>query len=64
MLPKTTSAIPPSAKTKGKTYNFKIEVINDSGITEMTMKFDKIDDNPKFNKDYFDLDSIISDAAT
>ena len=38
----------------------KIEVINDSGITEMIMKFDKIDENPKFNKDYFDLDSIVS----
>ena len=38
----------------------KIEVINDSGIVEMTMKFDKIEDNPKFDKDYFNLDSIIS----
>ena len=39
----------------------KIEVINDSGIVEMTMKFDKIEKNPKFNKDFFDLESIISD---
>ena len=39
----------------------KIEVINDNGIVEMTMKFDKIDDNPSFKDDYFDLDSIISD---
>jgi len=38
----------------------KIEVINDSGIVEMTMKFDRIEDNPKFDKDYFNLDSIIS----
>lgn len=39
----------------------KIEVINDTGIIEMTMKFNKIEENPKFNKDYFDLDSIVSD---
>ena len=38
----------------------KIEVINDSDVIEMTMKFDKLEDNPKFDKDYFDLDSIIS----
>lgn len=38
----------------------KIEVINDFGIVEMTMKFDKIEKNPKFNKDFFDLESIIS----
>lgn len=38
----------------------KIEVLNDSNVVEMTMKFDKIDDNPKFDDDYFDLDSIIS----
>lgn len=38
----------------------KIEVINDSGAVEMIMKFNKIDENPKFEKDYFDLDSIIS----
>ena len=38
----------------------KIEVINDNGIVEMTMKFNKIDDNPSFKDNYFDLDSIIS----
>ena len=38
----------------------KIEVLNDSGVVEMTMKFDKVNDNPKFNDNYFDLDSIIS----
>lgn len=38
----------------------KIEVINDNDVIEMTMKFDKLEDNPKFDKDYFDLDSIIS----
>ena len=39
----------------------KIEVINDNGIVEMSMKFDKIDDNPTIKDNYFDLDSIISD---
>ena len=38
----------------------KIEVLNDSGIVEMTMKFDKVNDNPSFDKDFFNLDSIIS----
>ena len=38
----------------------RIEVINDNNVVEMVMKFDKIDDNPKFNDNYFDLDSIIS----
>ncbi len=38
----------------------KIEAINDSGIVEMTMKVDKIDDNPSFDSNYFNLDSIIS----
>ena len=38
----------------------KIEVINDSGVIEMNMKFDKIIENPKFSKDFFNLDSIIS----
>ena len=38
----------------------KIEVINDNGIVEMTMKFDKVDNNPSFKEDYFDLNSIIS----
>lgn len=39
----------------------KIEVINDSGIVEMIMTFDKIDDNPSFDDDFFKLSSIISD---
>ena len=38
----------------------KVEVINDSGIVEMKMVFDKIDNNPNFDKDYFELNSIIS----
>lgn len=38
----------------------KIEVINDNGIVEMVMNFDKIDDNPTIKDDYFKLDSIIS----
>ncbi len=38
----------------------KIEVVNDSGIVEMVMKFNKIDDSPTFDDDYFKLDSIIS----
>ena len=39
----------------------KIEVINDSGIIEMTMIFDNIEEKPKFDENYFNLDSIISD---
>ena len=38
----------------------KIEVLNDNNVVEMLMKFDKIDDNPTFKDDYFDIDSIIS----
>lgn len=38
----------------------KIEVLNDSGIVEMIMTFDKIDDNPTFESNYFELSSIIS----
>ncbi len=38
----------------------KIEVLNDSGIIEMTMVFNRIDEDPKFNDNHFDLDSIIS----
>lgn len=39
----------------------KIEVLNDSSIVEMVMTFDKVDENPTFDKDFFELDSIISD---
>ena len=42
----------------------KIEVLNDSGIVEMIMQFDEIDDNPTFEDDYFDLSSIISGIDT
>lgn len=42
----------------------KIEVLNDSGIVEMVMVFDKIDDNPTFSSDFFELNSIISDIET
>ncbi len=38
----------------------KIEVVNDSGIVEMIMEFNKIDKNPSFDDNYFKLDSIIS----
>ena len=38
----------------------KIEVINDSGIVEMTMNFNKIDNKPSFDDNYFNLDNIIS----
>ncbi len=38
----------------------KIEVLNDDGIVEMVMKFEKIDTNPSFENDFFNLDSIIS----
>lgn len=36
-----------------------IEVQNNNGITQMTMKFDNIDYNSNFNSNYFDLNSII-----
>lgn len=42
----------------------RIEVMNDSGIIEMVMVFDKIDDNPTFADDFFDLNSIISNIDT
>lgn len=42
----------------------KIEVLNDKDVIEMKMTFDKIDDNPKFDDDFFDLDSIVSDIET
>ena len=42
----------------------KIEVLNDSGIVEMVMIFDKIDDNPTFDDDFFELNSIISNINT
>lgn len=42
----------------------KVEVLNDSSIVEMVMKFDKIDDNPTFDDNYFELNSIISDIET
>lgn len=38
----------------------KIEVLNDSGIVEMIMVFDSIDDKPTFDDKFFDLNSIIS----
>lgn len=42
----------------------KIEVLNDSGIVEMIMTFDKIDDNPTFADNFFELNSIISNIDT
>ena len=39
----------------------KIEVLNDNDVVEMLMKFDKVEESPKFDSNYFDLDSIISD---
>lgn len=38
----------------------KVEVIDKDGNTQIKMKYNKIDLNPKFNKDYFELDSIIN----
>jgi len=38
----------------------KVEVYNKNGTIAMIMNFDKISYSPKFNKDEFDLDSIIS----
>lgn len=38
----------------------KIEVLNSDGIVEMIMKFDRIDDKPVFDDNYFELKSIIS----
>ena len=42
----------------------KIEVVNNNGIVEMVMSFDKINESPSFDSDYFELDSIISDIET
>lgn len=39
----------------------KIEVINNNGIVEMVMNFNSVNTSPNYDKDYFDLDSIISD---
>lgn len=39
----------------------KVEVLNDSNIVEMVMEFNRIDDKPIFENNYFDLNSIISD---
>ena len=39
----------------------KIEVLNDNGVVEMVMKFNAIENNPKFESDFFNLDSIVSD---
>ena len=38
----------------------KIEVVNDTGIVEMIMVFDNIDEKPVFEDDYFELKSIIT----
>lgn len=38
----------------------KIEVLNADGVASMIMVFDKINDNPKFDDDFFELKSIIS----
>lgn len=38
----------------------KVEVLNDSRVVEMTMEFNRLDDNPVFDSNYFKLESIIS----
>lgn len=38
----------------------RVEVLNDSNVVEMTMEFNKIDNNPVFDSNYFKLESIIS----
>ncbi|MBR1386626.1 MAG: outer membrane lipoprotein carrier protein LolA [Bacilli bacterium] len=42
----------------------KIEVVNDNGLVEMTMTFDKLEASPKFEDDFFSLDSIIKNIDT
>ncbi len=42
----------------------KIEVLNDSNIVEMIMNFEKVDKDPKFEDNYFNLNSIVSDIDT
>lgn len=39
----------------------RVEVLNDSGIVEMIMNFERIDDSPTFDDNFFELNSIISD---
>ena len=44
-----------------KNLVFKIvKVYNSDGVVCMTMKFNKIDFSPKFGKEYFDLDNVMS----
>ncbi len=38
----------------------KVTVLDVNGDTQISMKYDKIDLNTKFNEDYFDLNSILS----
>lgn len=38
----------------------KVEVLNYSRVVEMTMEFNRLDDNPVFDSNYFKLESIIS----
>lgn len=39
----------------------KVEVLNDSGIVEMVMIFENIDEKPIFKDNYFELNNVISD---
>ena len=39
----------------------KIEVIDNNGLVMMVMTFNKINESPSFDSNYFELDSIISD---
>ncbi len=40
----------------------KIDVLNEDNIPQLTMEFTKVDYNPTFNKNYFDLNEIMKSA--
>ena len=48
--------------TVNKDYKIeKVEVVDKDNNTQITMKYNKIDLNSKFNDDYFELDELIDD---
>jgi hypothetical protein len=45
-----------------KTNITKVEVLNNKGIVKIKMTYDKIDTNPSFDKNYFELNSNITES--
>jgi outer membrane lipoprotein-sorting protein len=42
----------------------KVEVLNEKGITKIKMTYEKTDNNPSFEKDYFELSNNINQSTT